>query len=146
MAAQEEEVEDHDDTAEDPVHTPLILRDGLHNRTPDKPSEKDVEISNLVMESISPGRRRISKSLKVENIENRKPSTIHSIRQTSFNTPFKDTPNLDIKEDASETSSKRRKRFVLKSSKANLVVSPCHSPRLIETRKRKLDDSVGTNE
>merc|ERR1719193_480839 len=105
-AAQEEEVEDHDDTAEDPVppvdaggvHTPFKLRDGLLNHSPDKPSEKDVEISNLVMKSISPGRRRISKSLKVENIENRKPSTI----QTSFNTPFKDTPNLAIKEDASE--------------------------------------------
>merc|ERR1719233_1887287 len=110
MAAQEEEDEVHDDTAEDPVHTPFKWRDGLYNHTPDKPSEKDVEISNLVMESISPGRRRISKNFKVENIENRKPSTI----QTSFNTPFKDTPNLAIKEDASETSSKRRKRFVLK--------------------------------
>merc|ERR1719425_106166 len=62
-AAQEEEVEDHDDTAEDPVppvdaggvHTPLKLRDGLHNHTPDKLSEKDVETSNLVMKIISPG-------------------------------------------------------------------------------------------
>merc|ERR1719233_2221948 len=132
MAAQEEEDEVHDDTAEDPVHTPLKLRDGLLNHTPDKPPEKDVEISNLVMKSISPGRRRIS-------------STIQTTRRTSFNPPCKDTPNLAIKEDASETSSKRRKRFVLKSSKTNLVVSPCHSPRLIETRKRKLDDSVGTN-
>merc|ERR1719233_223783 len=123
MAAQEEEDEVHDDTAEDPVHTPLKLRDGLQNHTPDRTPEKDVEISNLVMKSISPGRRRIFKDLKVENIENRKPSTIRTTRQTSFNTPFKDTPNLAIKEDASETSSKRRKRFVLKSIKTNLVVS-----------------------
>jgi len=132
------------DVARGVGNTLNVMDDMLHHisdkETPDEPS-LDVEISNP--KSKSPGRSTKSADLKVDNIENRKPGImrIQTTRQSKFITPYK---NNDI---APQTSTERRKRFVLTSRKSVTAVSPhsSASPGQTGFRKRKLDDSVGND-
>jgi len=114
--------------------------------TPDEPSI-DVELSNL--KSKSPGRSTKTADLKVDNIENRNPGIMRmqTTRQSKFRTPYKNTQSLESNDIAPQTSTERRKRFVLTSRKSVTAVSPhsSASPGQTGFRKRKLDDSVGND-
>ena len=162
LAAEKEGVDDLNDntsTTGDAVcsdvargvgNTLNVMDDMLHHisdkETPDEPSS-DVEISNP--KSKSPGRSTKSADLKVDNIENRKPGIMRmqTTRQSKFITPYKNTQSLESNDIAPQTSTERRKRFVLTSRKSVTAVSPhsSASPGQTGFRKRKLDDSVGND-